>query len=113
LLKENEQMDELFPLFEPEDTTKPESAPLDRQMSGSQRDALKTAFAALGILDARGQFAIVEELTGKRITSVKELQERDAQTLIHRLAAKVNAIGRRNTGNTWDDREEDTWIDKL
>ena len=56
---------------------------------------------------------MVEDLTGKRIASVQELQERDAQTLIHRLADKVSSIGRENTGNTWDDREESTWIDKL
>ena len=113
MLKENEHMDDMISLFASDDTAQSESAPPTRMMTPSQREALKKAFATLGLLDARGQFAMVEDLTGKRIASVQELQERDAQTLIHRLADKVSSIGRKNTGNTWDDREESTWIDKL
>lgn len=105
-------MDDLLPLFEGDDTAPAAPTP-SPTMTVSQREALKKAFAKLGVTDARGQFAIVEELTGERITSVQKLQERHAQTLIHRLADKVNSMGRKNTGNTWDDREEDTWIDKL
>ena len=104
-------MDDLLPLF---DTPKRSpSAPATTPMTSSQRDALRKAFAMLGVSDARGQFALVEELTGQRISSVLELKERDAQTLIQRLAGKVDSLGRKNTGNTWDDRDEDTWIDKL
>ena len=106
-------MDDLLPLFDGESTSPSAPAPGTNVLTESQREALKKSFAALGVTDARGQFAIVEELTGMRITSVLQLQERSAQTLIHRLSDKVNSVGRKNTGNTWDDREEDTWIDKL
>lgn len=52
------------------------------------------------MLDARGQSAMVEDLTGKRIASVQELQDRDDQTPIHRLAEKVRSIGRKKTGKS-------------
>lgn len=106
-------MDDLLPLFDGDNTPSSASAPETQTLTASQREALKSSFAKLGVADARGQFAIVEELTGQRITSVQDLQERHAQTLIHRLVAKIDSIGRKSTGNTWDDREEDTWIDKL
>ncbi|TFB67197.1 hypothetical protein E3N86_00030 [Cryobacterium sp. Hz7] len=105
-------MNDLLPIFD-DGPSQPESAPLTQALSESQRDALRKSFAQLGILDARGQFAMVEELTGERITSVQELAAHHAQALIHRLDDRVASIGRRSTGNAWADREEDTWIDKL
>lgn len=113
ILLENQHMDDLLPLFDGDDSAQSSLAPLASRLTASQREALKKAFAQLGVADARGQFAIVEELTGQRITSVQELEERHAQTLIYRLANRVTAIGRISTGNAWNDREEDTWIDRL
>lgn len=106
-------MNDLLPLFDGDEIAHSATQPLTKTLTVSQREALKKAFAELGVTDAPGQFAIVEELTGQRISSVEELQERHAQTLIHRLGDKVAAVGRKNTGNAWDDREEDTWIDRL
>jgi hypothetical protein len=106
-------MDDLLPLFDDHEHAQSVPAPSTNALTGSQREALRKAFASLGILSARAQFEMVEELTGQRITSVLDLREQHAQTLIHRLADKVNSLERKNTGNAWDDREEDTWIDKL
>ncbi|TFC87149.1 hypothetical protein E3T24_05665 [Cryobacterium sp. TmT2-59] len=107
-------MDHLLPLFESDDNSSGEPQAMSTvMMSISQRDALKKAFEQLGVTDARGQFAIVEELTGQRIASVGDLEGPHAQTLIYKLADRIDSAGRKNTGNAWGDREEDTWIDKL
>jgi hypothetical protein len=82
-------------------------------MSESQRASIRRAFAKLGVADARDQFAVVLELTGQRISAVAQLEARHAQTLIYGLEEKSRTSGRKHTGNAWDDREEDTWIDKL
>jgi hypothetical protein len=106
-------MSNLLPLFD-SDAPEPTSATiLPAPMSPSQRDAIRKAFGQLGITDVRGQFAMVKEMTGQEIGSVQQLESRHAQTLIYRLTDKINTSGRKNTGNAWDDREEDTWIDKL
>jgi hypothetical protein len=106
-------MNDLLPIFADDDPPQSGAGLSADTLTESQRNALRSSFAQLGIGDARQQFAMVEELTGQRITSVQQLTARHAQTLIYRLVDKVNSVGRRSTGNTWDDREEDTWIDKL
>lgn len=107
-------MTDLLPLFEPEPTlTGNEPGSIPSPMTSSQRHAARALFAKLGIQAAREQFSLVGELIGIRITSVTELDERQAQMLLYRLEARVAAIGRSNTGSAWNDREEPTWIDQM
>jgi hypothetical protein len=82
-------------------------------MTDSQRSMIRDAFRALGVSSAKDQFARVEEMTGVRLTSVGALKQDTAQLVIYRLQDQVKNLARKNTGNSWDDRDEDTWIDKL
>lgn len=82
-------------------------------MTDSVRGQLRLAFAKLGVATARDQFDVVAELTGLRISSVLDLTQRQAQTLLISLTRRVESAGTRRTGNAWADRDEDTWIDKL
>lgn len=105
-------MTDLFSLLddnEPEDVAP--AVPL--MMADSQRGEIRELLGQLGVTSARSQFDLVYELTTKRIASVAELDFATAQTLIRRLRNKVQNQGRANSGNAWDDREDDTWIDKL
>jgi DNA polymerase-3 subunit epsilon len=86
---------------------------LPTMMSAKQRVTIRDAFARLGITSAKEQFAVVEELTGERIASVSELDEGRAQTLAILLTNKVATHRRPNSGNSWADRDEPTWIDRL
>lgn len=95
------------------DDAAPGSAAPTAPMSATQREAIRRLFAELGVSDAAGQFAIVEELTGTRIRSVADLTEPTAQTLIRMLPGKLARAERPQTGNPWDDRDEPTWIDRL
>lgn len=82
-------------------------------MTASQREIIRGLFSQLAISDARRQLEVVHELTGVRVSAVAEVDSRVANTLIAMLPGRIHRIGKENTGNSWDDREEDTWIDRL
>ena len=82
-------------------------------MTDAQRSQIRDLFAKIGVTVAREQFDIVAELTGVRITAVGQLTSDNANTLIRMLSARAACAGRVHTGNSWADREEDTWIDRL
>ncbi|WP_454130537.1 hypothetical protein [Microbacterium aurum] len=106
--------DSLFDLSQPDvddrATPPPAAVPM---MSADQRTKIRALFGELGITTAREQFGVVKELTGTTITSVADLTAATAHRLVERLAARVRDVGKTRTGNSWDDREEDTWIDRL
>ncbi|WP_157432259.1 hypothetical protein [Agromyces italicus] len=92
------------------------SAPSDpgpSPLSDGQRLQIRDAFGLLGLTTAREQFALVEELTGIRLSRVTDLTEDAARSLIYTLKGRVQNAGRANTGDSWADRDEDTWIDRL
>lgn len=105
--------DELFTFEAGDDSAHPVSEPLPKLMTASQRAIIRDAFGKLGLATAREQFDVVEEMTGVRITAVSDLEQSAAQSLIYRLESRVKTANKKNTGNSWDDRDEDTWIDKL
>lgn len=84
-----------------------------KPMSSEQRNEIRALFATLGVASAREQFALVEVLIGVRLQSVVSLDAKNAGVLIPRLRRRVESRSTVSTGNTWDDREEDTWIDNL
>lgn len=103
--------DQLFTFgSDPADDADP---PQTVMMSEAQRATIRTLFAQLGINDARRQFLVVGELTGTTIGSVSELTGSAAGRLIDGLGARIAQSGRARTGSAWDDREGDTWIDRL
>jgi phage I-like protein len=106
-------MNDFLHLFDEPESETEKAALKPESVTPSQREALRKVFARLGVGDARGQFALVEELTGQKIHTVQQLEARHALVLIHRLEARANLSGKRATGNSWDDRDEETWIDKL
>jgi hypothetical protein len=110
----NSSMSDALDLFDDSSENAPVStSSIPELMTESQRQSIRRGFADLGIAGARDQFAVVEELTGQRINSVAQLESRYAQKLIYGLAEKARTSGMKNTGSAWDDRDEDTWIDKL
>lgn len=111
--RKNRDMSNALPLFPDENVPLDATRPSDKTIGESQRSALRALFEQLGVSDAKGQFQVVEEVTGQRIRSVNELLASNAQVLIHQLPARILNRGKKNTGNAWADRDEDTWIDNL
>lgn len=106
-------MGDLLSVFDDKgDDTEPTSVrPLP--MTDSQRSEIRDLFARLDVATAALQFEATAELTGVRINSVGELDAATAHRLIGALKRRVVSSGRVASGNSWDDREEDTWIDRL
>ncbi|MCS3442811.1 hypothetical protein [Microbacterium phyllosphaerae] len=95
----------------------PDERPSDdehqRPMSPEQREEIRALFSTLGIAVAQEQFGIVDALIGVRLQSVTDLDSKNAGVLIPRLRKRVESRQRTPSGNSWNDREEDTWIDNL
>lgn len=64
----------------------------------------------LSSMDARQEF--VETTVLRRVPSLRELTALEARRVIDRLKS-TKQTQRTNSGNAWDDRDHDTWIDKL
>lgn len=108
-----DEMSELFDLLsEPSDST-PEPAQAAQPMTEGQRAQIRRIFATLGVSTASEQFDLVHVLVGVRLKSVADLDSKTAATLIPRLSKRVQSRERDSTGDSWADREDDTWIDKL
>ena len=111
-VNDNMNMNDLLPMFAEDEPDAPSEKTVE-SMTVSQREHLRGLFAQMGAVTAREQFQIVEEITGQRLNSVRDLTARNAQMLLLQLPARIESRGRVLTGNAWTDRVEDTWIDKL
>lgn len=106
-------MSELFDLFSEPSVSAMDSAPAAESMTEGQRTQIRSLFAVLGVSTASEQFDLVHVLVGVRLKSVADLDSKTAATLIPRLSKRVQSMERDSTGDSWADRENDTWIDKL
>lgn len=100
-------------LFDDPDDDTPKQLAAPEPMSEFQRTEIRRLFGNLDLSTAREQFDLVEVLVGIRLRIVTDLTASDAQQLILRLRGRVANQSRSSTGNSWADREEDTWIDRL
>lgn len=103
-----------LPLFVvEEDGAPPPPVPPVLMMTEAQRAEIRGLFGRLGVRDAVTQFGVTEELTGTRISAPAQLDAATAQRLIAGLQKRIVNSGRDRAGSSWDNREEDTWIDRL
>lgn len=106
-------MSDLLSVFDYKDDDDAPTSVRRLSMTDDQRWEIRELFAKLDVATAARQFDVAAELTGVRITSVGELDAATAHRLIGALNRRVQSSGRVTTGNSWDDHEEDTWIDRL
>ena len=73
---------------------------------------LRDAFAAAGIksMDERG--AIIESYIVRPVTTIRDLLAKDVRLALRRIEER-SLPSKPTSGSAWDNREEDTWIDKL
>lgn len=103
--------DEIPSLFDMEtaDTSTP-GAPLP--VRPEQVAKLRREFERAGIMGQEERKEIVESVTGRPVASLHDLQDVEGQRILV-LVKGINPRKPDRTGTAWDDREEETWIDKL
>jgi DNA polymerase-3 subunit epsilon len=74
---------------------------------------IRDAFAQAGVTDQAERKSIIESCVFRDVASVREVRADEVRRILQRIAQRVAAASRPVGGSAWDDREEDTWIDKL
>ncbi|ASN19314.1 hypothetical protein [Arthrobacter sp. YN] len=84
----------------------------DTPISPVQIASIRDAFDIAGITDMSTRQEVIQSCVVRRITNIRELYSRD----VRQILSRIDAWGRKTepaSGSAWDNREEDTWIDKL
>lgn len=75
---------------------------------------IREQFNRLGIDNQNERQEVIESAAFRPVASLRELTAVEARRIITRLrerTPKASPVG--PAGSSWDNREEDTWIDKL
>ena len=75
-----------------------------------QIDLLRKALDARGLTSLTERQQAIEAAAGRPIESLRALTDEEALRVLSRLGP---APEKQRTGSTWDQRDEDTWIDRL
>lgn len=95
----------------------PEAAPAspvveDPLISAEQIAKIRSAFDSAGIARMADRQEVIQSCVIRKISNIRELYSRD----VRQVLGRIEGWGRKAesaTGSAWDNREEDTWIDKL
>lgn len=88
------------------------AAILDSPISPRQVQQLRSAFVGAEIMSMDERQQIIQQSTGRQVENIRLLFSREVMAIL----SHIDRTGRRvetARNSTWDDREEDTWIDKL
>lgn len=84
----------------------------DIPIGDAQVRQLRDAFAAAGINSMEDRRAIIESCTIRPITTIRDLLAKDVRLVLRRIKER-SLQSKPTSGSAWDNREEETWIDKL
>ncbi|MFE6507638.1 hypothetical protein ACFVDI_05745 [Nocardioides sp. NPDC057767] len=102
--------DALFGFDEEEPEAPAAAAPAPVQ--AWQIDQLRTALDASGTSGMDERQALIENLVGRPVAALRELHFADVRALLEALHAR-RVTDETETGSVWDQRDEDTWIDRI
>lgn len=98
-----------FSLFDLDEA--PPQLLVDPPIRPEQVQQIVQAFTDAGIIDEASQKDIVHSCIVRRVNRLEELLAKDARPILKRIAER--GTSRPQQGSAWDNRTEDTWIDKL
>lgn len=101
--------DEESSLFDLDDSAP--QPPVDPPIRADQVQQIEQAFAQAGITNRADQLDLVYSCTIRQIRRLEDLLARDARGILKRIAEIRPGLPPQ--GSAWDNRLEDTWIDKL
>lgn len=101
----------MFDLAEtPQQPTPMQQAPLP--IRPEQVAEIRAAFEAAGISGQAERKALIESVVFRDVASLRELHSIETRRIVTRIKSSQASV-QPQTGSAWDNREEDTWIDKL
>lgn len=80
-------------------------------ISDWQVDLLRRALDARGLTSMPDRRAAIETAAGREVPSLRALTQEEALGILNQFGQEPPK--RSSSGSAWDDREEDTWIDRL
>lgn len=84
----------------------------DPLVTEQQVATIRRAFDDAGIESMDERQKLIQSCTVRPVANIRELYMRDVRQVLKRIEDWKNYTGP-STGSSWDNREEDTWIDKL
>lgn len=103
--------DELALFAEEPSNSAPEPDRRPTPISDWQVELLRKALDARGLTTMAERQAVVEESVGHPVESLRALTQEEALQALAKLGEQRTA--RPSGGSSWDNRDEDTWIDRL
>ncbi|MDJ0459815.1 hypothetical protein PUN71_021640 [Arthrobacter sp. NQ7] len=70
------------------------------------------AFERAGVVSQDDREALIESVVVREVASLRELKAVDARRILQRIDG-LRGTKPASIGSAWDNREDDTWIDKL
>ncbi|ADX75219.1 hypothetical protein Asphe3_41540 (plasmid) [Pseudarthrobacter phenanthrenivorans Sphe3] len=101
--------DSLFEIDAPQNTVPLQHLPITDEQVGQ----LRAAFAEAGIHEQHERKALIESFMVRPVSSLRDLYATDAHRLLNLLRQRKTVQPKKVGGSAWDNREEETWIDKL
>ncbi|MEO5315555.1 hypothetical protein PV772_15805 [Pseudarthrobacter sp. CC12] len=77
-----------------------------------QMQEIRDAFEEAGVVSQSDRKALIESVIMGEVESLRELKSVDARRILQRIKG-LHSRKPTSTGSAWDNREDDTWIDKL
>lgn len=81
------------------------------QISDRQVSLLREALDARGLVTMDERQRAIETAAGRTVISLRALTQEEAIKVLSRLVQTAPQAAPGNSG--WDDREKDTWIDRM
>ena len=89
----------------------PVAPPTSPPASDWQVDLLRKALDGRGLTEMADRQQAIETAAGRPVESLRALTQEEALSVLNRLG---QAPAKKPAGTSaWDDRDEDTWIDRL
>ena len=101
--------DSLFEIDAPEGQAPQQHKPI----TDGQVAQIRAAFADAGINEQKERKAVIESCVVRPVNSLRDLHATDAHRVLSLIRQRKEARPKIVGGSAWDNREEETWIDRL
>jgi hypothetical protein len=104
--------DEASSLFEIDAPAQPANILAPLPIKTEQIQMIREAFEKAGVVRQDERKALIESVLVREVASLRELKAVEARRILQRIEG-LRSRKPESTGSAWDNREADTWIDKL